>query len=315
MDDRQTATKARAYVIVPCYNAATTVSAAVRSAARQRGIDTRVIAVDDASTDGSADVLSVLAQQSAHVCALHLPPSSSGPQTPARPLNYALRHVLDRLPIAQDRTTWFVRLDADDVLAHDRALAQHCAAGNFEQCITGTLVFFDSDRREAHSWGPRLEQRDWRRMSSRDLFSWAHHSVAMRADLVRRLLAVGPLYDECVDTGEDLAASARIFAVVGRTQQLAWVEPPLCYKALSGETISRRLSQRRVWNSFRRLQRTHDLPAGPFVRGAVELALARAWSEPGARKTLQRLLTRNGHFASFPYRIVEERLRDLADDA
>jgi glycosyltransferase involved in cell wall biosynthesis len=300
------------YVIIACRNAARSLSAAVRSAARQRDVDARVVVVDHDSTDHTPEVLDELRAEFPSVIRLHLGPVSGERRTPARPLNHALRVVLHRLSPKQDATTWFVRLDADDVLACDDVLARHLRVGRYRPFVTSPLIFFDSRRRIAHSWGPVLERRAWDRLSPRDLFAVAHHATAARADLVRQLLATAPLYDETVDTGEDLGATARFYQAVGRSPRLAWVNEPLCYKALDGDTISNRLSQVRVWRSFNRLRRAYRLPVGPFIRGAAELALSRVVSERFARKALQCFTTRNGHFADFPYPIVEQRLSELS---
>ncbi|MGH3192852.1 MAG: glycosyltransferase [Streptosporangiaceae bacterium] len=299
------------YVIVAYRNAAGSLTAAVRSAAFQRDINLRVVVVDHDSTDDTPEVIKELSAELGGVIRLNLCSAPGERRTPARPLNHALGVMLHRLNPKQDVTTWFVRLDADDVLAHDDMLARHLRVGCYRPYITSPLIFFDSRRRVAHSWGPVMERRAWDRLSPRDLFAVAHHATAARADLVRQLLATAPLYDETVDTGEDLGATARFYQAVGHSPQLAWASEPLCYKALDGDTISNRLSQVRVWRSFNRLRHAHRLPTGPFIRGAAELALSRMVSEPIARTALQRLTTRNGHFADFPYPIVEQRLREL----
>lgn len=57
-------------VVIPCYNYGHYLEAAVHSILSQRGVDARVIIVDDASTDGSGDVARALATGDGRVRAL-----------------------------------------------------------------------------------------------------------------------------------------------------------------------------------------------------------------------------------------------------
>ena len=54
-------------VVIPCYNYGHFLPAAVASALDQRGVDVEVIIVDDASSDGSADVARELADRDPRV--------------------------------------------------------------------------------------------------------------------------------------------------------------------------------------------------------------------------------------------------------
>ncbi len=59
-DDRAREGVPRASVIMPAYNAETTIAAAVRSVVRQTEASFELIVVDDGSTDGTADVVSAM---------------------------------------------------------------------------------------------------------------------------------------------------------------------------------------------------------------------------------------------------------------
>lgn len=86
-------------VIVPCYNAAGTLAAAIDSAIGQAGLDVAVIVVDDGSTDGSAAVATSYGQRLTFL---------SGPNNGVS----AARNAGLRLAT----TDWVVFLDADDRL-------------------------------------------------------------------------------------------------------------------------------------------------------------------------------------------------------
>jgi hypothetical protein len=94
----------RVSVVVPCYNYARYLSACVRSALTQEGVDVDVTIVDDASTDGSDDVAQALAHSDARV-RLFVHPSNKGH---IETFNEALDHA---------SAPYVVKLDADDVLA------------------------------------------------------------------------------------------------------------------------------------------------------------------------------------------------------
>jgi hypothetical protein len=93
----------RVSVVVPCYNYAGYLSACVRSALAQEGVDVDVTIVDDASTDGSDDVARALAHSDARV-RLFVHPSNKGH---IATFNEALGHAT---------APYVVKLDADDVL-------------------------------------------------------------------------------------------------------------------------------------------------------------------------------------------------------
>jgi succinoglycan biosynthesis protein ExoU len=93
-------------VIIACYNAERSVGCAVESALAQT-IGTRVIVVDDASTDGSFSVVEKLAARNACVTALR----QAVNRGPSSARNRALMGAV---------TPWVATLDADDYMLPDR---------------------------------------------------------------------------------------------------------------------------------------------------------------------------------------------------
>jgi glycosyltransferase involved in cell wall biosynthesis len=90
-------------VVIPCYNYATFLPEALRSALGQEGVQVEVIVVDDASTDDSAEVAEKFAADDGRVRVIRL--EKNGGQVAA--VNLAL---------AKATGEFVVRLDADDLL-------------------------------------------------------------------------------------------------------------------------------------------------------------------------------------------------------
>ncbi|MBV1779205.1 glycosyltransferase [Paeniglutamicibacter sp. ABSL32-1] len=94
---------ARVSVVIPCFNYAAYLPAAVHSVIGQAGIDLQIIVVNDASTDDSLHVANELAHKFAQVTVLHNERNRGPVETFNRGLERATGEFL-------------VRLDADDLL-------------------------------------------------------------------------------------------------------------------------------------------------------------------------------------------------------
>lgn len=115
----------RIAVIVAAYNAAATLERAARSALAEPET-AELFIVDDASTDGTADICNQLAREDDRVRVLRLP-SNAGP---AAARNAAL---------AAATSPWIAILDADDYLAAGRFAALLAHGGNAE-FVADTLI-------------------------------------------------------------------------------------------------------------------------------------------------------------------------------
>ena len=93
----------RLSILVPTWNAATTVERALESVLAERVILLEVVVVDDASTDGTANLVAAIAERGPRVVLLRLP--ANGGVSNAR--NRGLEFV---------RGEWLAFLDADDLL-------------------------------------------------------------------------------------------------------------------------------------------------------------------------------------------------------
>jgi glycosyltransferase involved in cell wall biosynthesis len=300
--------------VIPVYNAAGTLTRCVRSAVRQRGLAKRIVLVDHASTDGSTTLAGELAGRFDEVELVPLSRLPSDRRSPSRPLNVGIAEALKHHSGQRDRS-WVLRLDSDDVLAHDDVVAEQLEAGGYRQLVMATLVFFDERAATAYEYGPRLNHRTLAGLPGRDVYAVAHHSTAMRADLLAGLAGEAAPYDETLETGEDLGVTCQLIRALGGDQsRFAFVANPYCYKALDDGTITSSLPLRRVWRSHRKLVRDHpELATFAVLRGLAEAALTRVIGEGPARRCLQHLAGRNGHYRAVDFELVAERVRQLRD--
>lgn len=100
----------RVDVLLPCRNAGTTVEEAIGSLLAQRDVATRIIAIDDGSTDATPSVLKRLATKHTNIRTT---------RTPGIGIVGALNHGSNFL-----ETDFVARLDADDVAHPERFAAQ-----------------------------------------------------------------------------------------------------------------------------------------------------------------------------------------------
>lgn len=117
-------------VIIPVYNAAQWLEAAVQSVLRQTGIEQEVIAIDDGATDSSGAILDELARQDARVRVFHQANAGQGA---------ARNHGLE-----QATGDYIYFMDADDELGASDALARSAQEMAREQL---DLLFFDAETR------------------------------------------------------------------------------------------------------------------------------------------------------------------------
>jgi glycosyltransferase involved in cell wall biosynthesis len=109
----------RVSVIIPAFNAAPTIKAAIYSALHQRGVRVDVIVVDDASTDETAEIVTACAQLTERVSLVRFSENNG----PAAARNEGLRSATGE---------WIAILDADDEFCDGR-LERLVALGKREQ--------------------------------------------------------------------------------------------------------------------------------------------------------------------------------------
>lgn len=107
-------------VLMPCYNAASTVEEALDSLAAQEAVDFEIVAVDDGSTDGSREILDSREKRDARLRVLHQPHQG---------IIAALNHGLQAC-----RGQYIARMDADDC-SHPERLARQAALLDVEASL------------------------------------------------------------------------------------------------------------------------------------------------------------------------------------
>ena len=158
-------------IVVIAYNDVAHVAEAVRSALSQGRDVAEVIAVDDASTDGTGAVLDDLARVDDRLRVLHRTTNSGGCGTPR---NEGLRAA---------RAPYVMFLDSDDVLAPGAVRTLLDAARRHDvPVVAGACVRRELPQRHDVRWQPTLFRRE------------AVYERPLRPSLVRDTLCVNKLY-------------------------------------------------------------------------------------------------------------------------
>ncbi|MGZ8177417.1 glycosyltransferase family 2 protein [Williamsia sp. SKLECPSW1] len=118
-------------VTIPAHNAVDTVATAIRSTARSLPDDGRILVLDDASTDGTADVLRAEARRDRRVGVLTNTGAPLGVHGAANQL------------LQQSQTRWVARIDADDISLPGRIRRQMraLARGDADVVVTGAWFY------------------------------------------------------------------------------------------------------------------------------------------------------------------------------
>ena len=173
----------RASISVPVRNAAPWLAECLDSVLAQSERDFEVLAVDDGSDDGSAEILQHYALEHSRLRVLHTPPADRGI---VAALNLAL---------AQAAAPILVRMDADDRMHPDR-VAKQCAVLDADPSLLGVASRAAAFPQEQLRDGMRAYL-DWQNglltpeENARERFIESpilHPSVALRTDVVRERL-------------------------------------------------------------------------------------------------------------------------------
>ena len=174
-------------VVMPLFNKAPHVAAAISSALAQSLAPAEVIVIDDGSTDGSLEVARAIDDRRLKILT----------RSPPGPGGYAARN----LGIEAAGAEWVAFLDADDLWHQDhlRSLADAIAAAGADiGCAFGGTEFVFSDRRTLRAMSTRL---------------LAPHARLGTADMLRAWLESTecPLWTSAVAVRRDLLIDAGLF--------------------------------------------------------------------------------------------------------
>ena len=228
-------------VLMTVYNAGRFLDAAIRSIVTQTFRDWEFIIVDDASTDGSAEVIASWVERDPRIRFFPNPVNKG--QTPC--LNQGLREA---------RGAWIARQDADDLSLPDRLSRQMAASGKLALLGTNGWMI-DADDRTVGLLDAPLSQESitW---TSPFLNPFMHTAVVVRTDVIRDEMGG---YDESFRIAQDYDLWTRL---VARHPSANLPDRLVCYRHLptslskSGSSTAfaeaRRVSRREAERIFGR---------------------------------------------------------------
>jgi len=143
-------------VLIPTWNAAGTIARALRSVLEAGSLDLECVVVDDASTDGTANIVAAIAERDPRLVLIRLPVNGG--------VSNARNTGLDRVA-----GTWLTLLDADDRFTSGGLVALHRAAlATDALAVVGQQVWSNGRR----TWiGPLYDIPDIRRPGRTSLAS------------------------------------------------------------------------------------------------------------------------------------------------
>ena len=211
-------------VILPAYNAAPFIEAALASLAAQTLADIEILAIDDASTDGTADLLEAAARGDPRIRLLRQSVNAG----PSAARNRGL---------AEARGRWIALLDADDSYAPERLeqLVALAEANDAQLCSDNLMLDIDGAPGEPQPMIPAAVLAAPRELLLPEFVQrnvadpqWPGLNLGFLKPIFRRdfLLANGIRYDERVRFAEDYALYIDCFNAGGRW----WMSPAPTYR-------------------------------------------------------------------------------------
>lgn len=304
-------------IVIPAYQAATTIAIAISSAINQRNVRVHLIIVDHGSRDNTREVAAIaLAGQAATI--VELERHWNERPSAARPLNVGFYHALYGI---DSRCDWVMRLDADDFLASDTALASLCKAANetgkLHHCtpelVCGKLVFFDAELMTAERFSPRAGYLSRSVLLAGAAYSIPHHSLLYAPQLLTRVMGLrGHWFDPAISYGEDLDLTAAVIAAA-KEGQILFIDHDLIYKRLDGPTQTRTLRRIRIGVDHFRVFRKHTtFRKYLLVRAWIDLLLQQlGWHQARIRDLLGYPGKVYGEIAQTSFIQVQTRLNEL----
>ncbi|HVP30132.1 MAG TPA: glycosyltransferase [Myxococcota bacterium] len=280
-------------VLVPAFDAAATLAAALESVRRQRGVTLECVAVDDGSRDATRALLERFAAADARFRVVARPHEGLVPALCAG--------------LAACRGALVARFDADDVMAHDR-LARQAAALAADPTLAGVGCHVRVFPRARRSEGRRAYERWLNGIRSADDVAreafvecpLAHPTLCLRREILLRFGFRDAGWPEDYDLVLRLLAAGHRLGVVPR-RLVAWRDHP------------GRLSRRDPRYAISRFVacKAHFLARG-FLRDAPEYVL---WGHGGTGRALRRALAAEGRRPSHVIEVHPRRLGQRIDGA
>lgn len=165
-------------IVMPAYNASATVGASVASVLAQTVTDWELIVIDDGSTDGTAAILSALADGDRRIRFLQNEKNSGASYTRNR-------------AVALARGEWIAFLDSDDMWRPDKLEKQLALAAAHPDMVIGyTASAFMDEEGKPYGYVMEAEERTtYRTLLKRNLLSCS--SVMIRASVMKEIAMPG----------------------------------------------------------------------------------------------------------------------------
>jgi len=259
-------------VVIPCFNGARYIAAAIRSVQEQHWSELEIIVVDDGSTDGSADLVA------ANFPDVRLLRQANQGAAAAR--NHGVR---------QARGSWIAFLDADDIWLPGKLKAQ---SDMLRAEPAARVVYTAWQVWAGEAPMPDAAEAESLLAGADDAARWAGPSGWIYPDLLldcalwtstvvvhRSVLDEIGMFDTDLHIGEDYDLWLR----ASRVTRILRVDRPCALYRAHAESITRGapLENYRsivVTRAISRWGYGHE-PAGTAVRARVRRALARSWSD------------------------------------
>jgi glycosyltransferase involved in cell wall biosynthesis len=165
-------------VIVPCWNAAASIPRSLASVLQARDVPVECVVVDDASSDGCADVVQAIADNDPRVVLVRAPAN--------RGVSVARNIALDIV-----RGEWLTFLDADDRMMPGGLTAMVSAGRSTDAlAVVGQRVLSDGDR----IWIPKLYEKP-------DIQEPGRKSLVQNPGLMSAASVTGKLFHRTITTG------------------------------------------------------------------------------------------------------------------
>ena len=224
-------------MVIPAYNRAATIGAAIDSVLRQTWTDFELVVVDDGSTDGTLAAARAVADPRLRVVAAPRNLGAAGARN---------------LGVAEARGTWIAFQDSDDEWLPEklaRQMARLATPARRRRRRLGRLLLRPPDRRRARRPPGRAHHAPLRARPVGEAGGGRHPRAAARAQhdhtqtlVVRRdvFLALGR-FDEATTPIEDWDFALRL----AHRGPIAFVDEPLVHQRFSPNSITRGTRRRR----------------------------------------------------------------------
>lgn len=249
-------------VLLPALNAEATIGAAVDSILRQTVGDVELLVVDDASTDGTADVLLGYADERVRYV--------------RNPRNLGIAGALNR-GIGLARAPWIARMDADDIALPHRLEHQLAAVRRHPLCVVcgSSTIKIGTD-------GTPLRRGNLRPTTVRRSWAWVPSPLGHATVMIRTAVARAHPYSEDARHCEDYELFLRL---THAGYELRVLREALVLSRVHAESITSKHRQEQLAQTYRVFQRYY--PHARVSAGDFEVLIGARAGDMSLRRRLR----------------------------